>query len=400
MIALEQGVEMKTKNKIISFVLTEQKADENVPAVLVRILRSKKKTSDFLGTIINNPRDNREAYRYFCNSFKASSERRQWYNVYANAYMSFMKNLMNDATCIEDLLRILPNLAPWVLEHRFGNIKIGNIPDAFVSEDSFLSLVLKISRSKAVAQYRRIKRFDGHLAEFRETFPEVKKIDWFDAKARYGFLKELLQKECGKPFVVKQDGRCYRVTYLCNPFSCKMVFEIKTPENETFILKSSPYLFMSDSDRVRQERENMAIRADSVYSNALLDFYLKLNDCQNVADILYYRFNYEVSLYRAEKGKPLHKGISKNKYLDFYSFNSETISDANCLGVYANDISKGNFLVSQRDGQVKIIDIGHASFVNPLTPEVSGLTFTFGNLCARNFLAIDGVLEMDEDTSV
>ena len=67
------------------------------------------------------------------------------------------------------------------------------------------------------------------------------------------------------------------------------------------------------------------------------------------------------------------------------------------LGVYVNDINTGNFLVSDRDNQVKIIDIGHATFVNPLTPEIPGMTFTLGNLCGRDYISVNGVLGVDDD---
>ena len=61
-----------------------------------------------------------------------------------------------------------------------------------------------------------------------------------------------------------------------------------------------------------------------------------------------------------------------------------------------NDINTGNFLVSDRDNQVKIIDIGHATYANPLMPGVPGLTFTLGNLCGRDYISLNGVLDVED----
>ena len=389
---------MSSKNQIIRFVQDEQKKGENFSAVLVRILKSKSLCLRFLKIIVQNPRANKEAYRYFCALFENKNDRREWYENYLKAYTRFMNDQMRQAVQIEDMLQIIPNLSPWTLEQRFGTVKIGSVPPAFVSEAHFISLVSQINRSGAVTRFKKIKRLECHLPDFQAAFPEVKKIDWFDFSRRSRFLENLMRQKCGKPFVVKQDRRVYRITFLCNPYSSKMVFEIQTPEGECFILKSSPYHFLtSHNDRVRKEHENMAIRADSTYSDALLEFYLKLNNCRHAPDILYYHFNYEVALYHAEKGKPFHTGKNKNKYFDFYSFNTKVVPDSMHLGVYLNDINAGNFCVSETDGQVKIIDIGHASFVNPLTPEVPGITFTLGNLCGRDYISVNGILEVEDE---
>ena len=389
---------MSQKNDIIRFILEQKKSGEKIPTTLARILKSKKISNNFLHTVIQNPRDNKAAYRFFCDAFQSASKWRKWYEDYLNIYTRFMNNQMQTATKIEDILKIIPNLSPWTLEQRFDVIKIGSIPSVFVSEDHFVSLVKKINRSVAVTQFKRIKRLECHLPDFRAAFPEVKKIDWFDLSARSRFLGALMREKCGKPFTVKQDLRTYQITFLCNPYSSKMVFEILTPESEVFILKSSPYCFLTTrNDRVRKEHENMAIRADSIYSDALLEFYLKLNDCPHAPDILYYHFNHEVALYRASQGKPFHTGKNRNKYLDFYSFNTKVVPDSMLLGVYLNDINAGNFWVSKDDGFVKIIDIGHATFVNPLTPEVPGMTFTFGNLCGRDYISLVGALGVEDD---
>ena len=140
----------------------------------------------------------------------------------------------------------------------------------------------------------------------------------------------------------------------------------------------------------------MAIRADSTYSDAMLEFYLKLNGCAHSPDILYYNFKHEIALYTQETGQHFHVEENKKKFLDFYSFNTKIVPDSTKLGIYINDINEGNFIVSEKDGQVKIIDIGHATFANPLTPGIPGLTFTIGNLCGQDYISIYGVLDVED----
>ena len=73
---------MHLKNDIICFVQAAQKPREKLSATLGRLLKNKKKTLDFLTTIIQNPRANKGAYRYFYASFKTKPDCHQWYEDY------------------------------------------------------------------------------------------------------------------------------------------------------------------------------------------------------------------------------------------------------------------------------------------------------------------------------
>ena len=385
------------KNKIISFVLSQQAEKETLKSALMRILRSKELRTSFVDIVLQNPRDNKPAYRFFHDAFSSLSDRHKWRNIYNKTYTEHVNNLFRNADKIETLVKMFPNFSPWALEQRFSDVKIGSVPDVFVSETQFLSFVSQINKSSAVRTFKQIKKFECSLPEFEKAFPAVKKIDWFDFSKRSDFLRNLLKEKCAKPFTLKLDGKKFKVCFLCNPFSSKMVFLITTPTKEEFILKETPYTFLNvRNDRIRKEHENMAIRADSTYSDALLEFYLKLNDCEHSPDILYYNFKHEITLYKAESGKPFHVDENKKKYLDFYSFNTKVVPDSTRLGVYMNDINEGNFIVSDVDAKVKIIDVGHATFANPLTPGVPGLTFTLGNLCGQDYISIYGILDVED----
>lgn len=385
------------QNTIISFVLSEQKANESLKQVLTRILKSKTLQNVFFDTILKNPRYNKSAYRFFLSGFSTLTARRKWYQSYVKSYSQYVNQVFKKAEKIEDVVQMFPNFSPWSLEQRFSDIKMGQVPDIFGSEASFLSFVAQINKSTAVRNFKMIKKLECSLPEFTKAFPAVKKIDWFNFSKRSVFLRKLLKEKCAKPFTIVVNQKKFKINFLCNPFSCKMVFLITDPTGKEFILKSLPYTFLNiRNDRVRKEHENMAIRADSTYSNAMLEFYLKLNQCDHVADILYYNFKHEIVLYAVESGMPFHIDENKNKFLDFYSFNTKIVPDAVRLGVYINDINEGNFIRSSQDNKIKIIDIGHATFANPLTPGIPGLTFTLGNLCGQDYMSINGVLDVED----
>ena len=388
---------MLHRNVILDYVLSNQKKNEGLSGTLLRLLADKKYQNNLLTKIIQNPRDNKSAYRSFLSAFQGRKQKWRFLSIYNNTYADFMNGLLKKSGKIEDILKIIPNLSPWTLEQRFGSIEIGKIPADFTSKEQFLSLVTQIRSSRAVQVFKRIKRLECHLDQFQKAFPKVQKIDWFDFSARSDFLRKLMKEKCGKSFMLHQGKKVYRITFLCNPYSNKMVFEVVPKDKRKFILKLAPYSFLTTpNDRVRKEHENMAIRADSTYSDAFLEFYLKLNDCPHAPHILYYHFNHEVALYLAEEGVCFHQGKNKAKYLDFYSFNTKVIPDSMRLGVYVNDINPGNFMMSAKDKTVKIIDIGHATFANPLTPGVPGLTFTLGNLCGQDYISVNGVLGMED----
>ena len=388
---------MHKKNTIIKFVSELQKENEDLSKTLLRLLKDRNQRNIFLNTILNNPRDNKQAYRLFSSCFKTLNARHKWQESYNKVYSEHVNKIFKDAKQPEDVIKFFPNFTPWTLEQKFSNIKLGSIPDIFGTETNFLSFVSQINKSSAVRNFKKIKKLECSLPEFEKAFPAVKKIDWFNFSKRSDFLRNLLKVKCAKPFNVELNKQKFKVTFLCNPFSSKMVFLITAPNKENFILKASPYAFLNvRNDRVRKEHENMAIRADSTYSDAMLEFYLKLNGCIHTPDILYYNFKHEIALYTQETGKHFHVEENKKKFLDFYSFNTKIVPDAMRLGVYINDINEGNFVVSEKDGQVKIIDIGHATFANPLTPGIPGLTFTIGNLCGQDYISIYGVLDIEE----
>lgn len=371
---------------IDKFILSK----EPLPIFFKRALKDAAMSQQFLGLIVRNPRENKANFLAIRSAFAKKQDFLDWFygkNGFVTFYETYMREQMRKAQKLEDILQIIPNFAPWALEMQFGSkFKIGQIPEEFTNEKDFLALVEQISKSECLKHYAQIKSLERSYDLFVKVYPSAKKIDWFNVFERGDFLRNLLKQKCGQPFKVEQAGKQFTVEFLANPHTNKAVFKITTQNGKLFILKMLPYNFVNiTSDRMRKEHENQSLRADSTYSNSLLEFYLKLNGCPHAPKICCYYYAYEVALYEAETGELFGCTADSN----FPSFNAMYVKDANQLGVYVNDIWLGNFIKSSTDGQIKIIDIGHASFSNPLTPGVPGLTFAFGNLCGRDYSSAD-----------
>ncbi len=381
----------KMPPELSKWVQKKIKKRETQKAFFERIFEDSKLSKDFVDFVIKNPRLNKSIYRFLSWTI-SPSQWRTWYKKYSDAYNDYIHQKWNKAKCVEDVLRIVPNFSPWALKDRFGVIHLGQVPKEFGMEKDFNELLEKIRTCKVVQEYKRIKALENNFKKFASAYPEIKKIDWYNMDEKTRFLSKLLHQVTAKTFMLQNAHHKYEIRFLCNPFSCKMVFEVQTADKK-FILKMAvnPVLKIL-TDEQRKEAENQAIRADSPYSNALMEFYLKLNKCPHVCDIQYYTSEYEAVLYKEEKGIPF---ISPHKKWDFYDLNTKLLKDMNRLGIYINDVSLANFIVSPK-GILKVIDIGHASFANPMTQGIPGLTFTFGNLSGQDYLTHFGVMSMED----
>lgn len=373
-------------------------ARESNASFLQRVIKSKTLYEPFLDYILNHPRENKKNFKAICDSFKTRKEASAWflnYGGFGHTYGKYLLKKWEEAQKPEDVIKWMPNFSPWALEERFNGIRIGAVPSDFVNEATFLDVLSDILRSEAVTNYLEIKRLEGKPEELAAKYPEVKKVDMFQMDERRDFMKSLLAKYCTKPFKIQKADKTYTVTFFCNPFSSKIVFKIDVQNGGTYIVKTLPYNFVNiSSDRTRKEHENQAIRADSPFSNAMLEFYLKLNKSPHAPNILYYNYQYEIALYGQDTGTLYTFDDKPYALRDFHQFNTKLMKDANLLGVYINDISYGNFLIPENGGKLKIIDIGHASYANPLTPPVPGLCITLGNLCGREYLPHFGVFSL------
>lgn len=372
---------------VARFITQNKLSGETDKSFVQRMLSTPKLSGPFLDILFQNPRDNRSVFKAVRGLFKTPAEKLRFLNKYNEVYGRYLHRVWKKAKTAEEVIKLRPNFTPWALEDKFGDFSLGAVPEAFGTTADFYALIHAIRNSSAMKNYKKIKQLEGHPKELKATYAAFRKVDFWNIGQRKKVLSQILLQKCGKPFKLKVAGRSFQVQFLCNPFSHKAVFSVATTEGQKYILKMLPYNFVKvSSDRVRKEHENIALRGDSTFADALLEFYLKLNQCPHAPQICFYNFKQEAALYEVVKSTPC---VLKNKKADvraIYDFNIKRVADANALGVYINDVVADNFVQTSKG--VKIIDIGHASFYMPLMPDVPGLTCHLGNLCGKDFFSL------------
>lgn len=138
---------------------------------------------------------------------------------------------------------------------------------------------------------------------------------------------------------------------------------------------------MRNTWRSTQIRENQSMRGDSPYLDAMVDFYLKENNCKNAADIQFFDYKSKAVIYNATQGnKP---DFEQSMFNNLYTFNNSALAESvRDLGVILNDINDGNFIKDNK-GKYVLIDTGHAEYAHPFRPMVPGMHISMSNLCGR-----------------
>ena len=88
-----------------------------------------------------------------------------------------MRRCWDKAKRVEDILRIIPNINPWVIRDRFGSIQIGKVPAEFGDDKKYEAFLEKICNSKVMQRYRQFKLLEQNLGELAKVYPDVKKVD-------------------------------------------------------------------------------------------------------------------------------------------------------------------------------------------------------------------------------
>jgi len=130
---------------------------------------------------------------------------------------------------------------------------------------------------------------------------------------------------------------------------------------------------------MKRFKENENMKSDSSYINAMIDFYLNLNNCVNAA---------KIHCFDAKTSSVLY---------DYLSGTNQSITDINKqlpdlkkLGIIYNDIFSDNF--REKDGVLKIIDSGESSFIDLLKPTVPNFQIELPNWSGNNILSTLGAL--------
>ncbi|MBR6127649.1 hypothetical protein IKQ21_08200 [bacterium] len=337
-----------SKEELYNF-LVHVTADETLGKKLVKEFQ----TDARIGISIKN---------HIIETFGGNTEGRRlfdkWYNDdvygYRKAYSEYYKQeVYEKAKNLMTIVKQSPNIAPWAFLNKAKELGVeptlGKLPKDFDNLEDFRLLIQELIKLD--------KETDNH--SFKRKYPYYQDIEYF----------------------ITVNDKKYQVEKLRGGMSAKTKYKV-TPENgDSYIIKFNEYDAIGNTWRSTQIRENQAMRADSPYLDALVDFYLKENKCPNTADIKFFDYKSKAVVYKATKGKL--PNFDDNLYTNLFIFNNSKLAeDVSSLGIILNDINNGNF-IKDKNGKYILVDTGHAEYSHPFRPMIPGIHISLNNLCGR-----------------
>jgi len=314
---------------------------------LFGITADKRAAGVFIDEVTVDPRKSAKYINILKNKiggWKNLSEWLQAPNGYQEAYYYHINEKVKDMT-IKDMLELSPNWhLYYLLAKSDNNLKFGNLPK-----------------------------------QFKELGDYSKFIEWLHTT----------RNECerGIPFIREYNGKLLEITDLKAGLSGKRPVKVKflnpegNPETEKAYVIKIQELWGCEHHNVA--KENFAYRADSTFINAQIDYYLNLHRCENTIRFHYFDYDSDSSIYefidqKAARAFEIEENSSEINLNNILEVN-KLLKDLNLLGIHCNDAHSGNIV--KHKGKYRIIDIGDATFIDPLRPGVLGLHFEFPNNC-------------------
>lgn len=249
---------------------------------------------------------------------------RNWLeNDYQKAFTIFTEELYNNADSIEELIQFRPDWVGSKLIDKFESLHpdktltIGNLPESFISKDCFNQLAARLT---------------SIIEQSNPNYP----------------LQNTEIEIEGSTFII-EPLRCGATT--------KKPFLITTPDGEKFVIKIDP------------KKDCCLDGLDSVGQQAIIDYYLSANNCQNSSKMNYYDHKYNISVNEFIEKDPNTPEIKGNE-IDII-FIHKNIPDLLTLNMKYNDIM-GNGNIIKQDNNYIMIDSGHCTFDCPLKPVIKG----------------------------
>lgn len=323
----------ETGNTFINFLKNTKENAQNIKNFLFSVTANEKAGQDFVKEMLQNPRENVEKLRVLTNKIGGENNLLEWLqapNGYNDAYGKYIKNLIgNPARKMEDLLSISPN---WFLKEfqdiaKSYSFTFGKLPEEFTGIGDYSHFVHWLNNMNFAEKETKMLEYSG-------KFMHVTRIN-----------KGLSGKA---PYIIE--------------------FNKGKPNEKAFVLKAQ----QSWGCDTPYAKENLCYKSDSAFMNAQMDYYLTLHNCENSPRFYFYDYNSNSGLYEFQTGKEVH-GIEN--ILDA----NKRLKDMNSLGIYYNDACSCNFI--EKDGVLKVIDIGDSSFIDPLRPGAKGYNMQTPNWC-------------------
>lgn len=323
---------IEAKTTFIDFLKNSKEDAKAIKEFLFSVTSDKKASKEFIKEAISDPRQTIPNLKILKEKIGGEKNLIEWLQApegYQEAYHKYIENLAEKPeTTFQDLFKISPDWHLHSLKTMFKNenFSFGKLPEEF----------------QQLGDY-------SHFAE------------WINQQ-NYNDKERLLLEYGGKFMAVTRinEGKSGKIPYL---------IEFGTgPDTKRYILKvqqswgcDTPYA-----------KENLAYKSDSAFMNAQMDYYLTLHNCKNSPKFYYFDYKSNSGLYEFQEGNKV-SGIEN--ILDA----NKRLKDLNQLGIYYNDACSCNFI--EKNGVLKVIDIGDSSFIDPLRPGAKGFNLQTPNWC-------------------
>jgi len=373
--------------KVFDFIKETNMKPVDARDLFYAILANETIRNSFIEEICTKPRDSKNIIKTLIQKLDSKRVFHEWYFAkggYYESYGEYNKSNFLKARTIEELLYHRPNWCPWALEEKqwlmqnsfTRNYKeetrkaifyrdldkvreipftIGALPNPFMIRNDFVELVKQIQLLGEVVNKSLTINDNSFL---------VNCLGGGGKSGKYNFLIEAGQKK----YIIKTD----RV-------NIEDLDYIQDTLNRTLTRPLSLY-------EKRFIKQDKLLRADSIYVNACLDYYLNSHNCSNVPKMHFYDFETNSAIYEFIEGAD--KNIIQREedelvieYNSLVKFN-RMLNDVNALGIFCNDTNKYNIINAQ--GVPMLIDIGHATYVDGLKPNCRKYHMDVPNCCGPN----------------
>ena len=269
-----------------------------------------------------------------------------WHKNYVKAYTDYTKRLYNNSNnTVEDLIKFRPDWLPELLIRKYkainGNDKeliLGKAPDSFINNETFSKLSARIN--------------DIIVSQIAD---ELKNIDKDNIQAH---KKEL------KIGSINIEGKIFEVKHLLAGRLPKCTFIISNEEGKKYILKTAPE---SSIDKFND--------FDGLGLQAIIDYYLTANDCNNSAKLYIYDSKTNSAIYEYVECDKNYKDVTKKvRRMNEQGIRAdfrEYIPDVYNLSIKYNDLGGSDNLLKSNNKYI-LIDSGESTYDNLLMPEIDG----------------------------
>lgn len=297
-----------------------------------------------------------------------------WYmnsKGYYGAFEKYTEDLYKNAQSIDELIKFMPNWAPWKLEQKSWMLKhpevkylseaeqktlfnktndkqreeefeIGDLPTGFYSSYCFKNMVTKLKTFVPDSDY---------TGDYTTGYMTIKKLKGGELNDKFVYKLDFGDKK----YILKFDRTNIEDSY--------NIDNRRLSDYEKKIIRKNKYL-----------------APDSIYTGACISKYLELNGCENVPKLYYYNNCANAALYEYVEdvnNDEFQIGVLGDDCEEILTANKE-FSSLNNLGIYLNDTAYKNIL-TDKNGVRKVIDLGHSNFMLPFKPGIKHYNIAFPN---------------------